>query len=121
HGPIVLSGDDRFVIPVRALDEPYPHRRATLLNPASQLCQIIRALTMIGLQGDADVRPIAELLFHENLAENPQRQVLEGVLLHIDVDEDVPFAGGMKDRAKAPADGFACSFRIDGVELTVEG
>ena len=88
HRPVLLRGDDRLVIPVRALDQPHPDRRAAPLGPARRaLRRSSRGVAQVRLDGDADVGPVAELVLVQDLAEDAQRQVLVGVLLHVDVDE----------------------------------
>ena len=62
-GPAVLGGDDGFEIPIRSFDEPDPDGRAAIGGPIGQILQIVQRAAEIGLNGDADVGPVAEFIF----------------------------------------------------------
>src|SRR5205823_5829683 len=120
HRPTVLGGNDRFIIPIRALDQANPNGSASFVDPSGQLDQVFFTLTMISLNGDADVAPIAKLVLAENRPEDLRRQILVRMLLHIEVDENMPLPGNMKNRTQAIYDSPAGSSRIDRIKLAVE-
>ena len=118
YRPAILRGDHGFVIPVRPLHEADPDRALPFVSrPIQQLLQISRSVLQIGLDGDADVGPVAELWLGEDLAEDAQGRVFEGELLHVEIHERPVFPGQRQDRTQATADDLRCSFRVDWVEL----
>jgi len=60
--PAVLFGDDRFIVPVGALDETHRNRQILAPGPGEQGLQIRIGLLQVGLEGDAEVGIVAELL-----------------------------------------------------------
>ena len=84
--PAVGLGDDRFVVPICPLHQPHPDRRAAAAGPFEQVGRVAFGFRKVGLQDDSDVRKVAELVLHQDVLEDFERQVLVRVLLHVDVD-----------------------------------
>ena len=120
HRPVILSRDDRLVVPIGSLDETNPDRRAAMPRPIEKLAKVVFRVRQVRLNRDADVRPIAELRLFENLAENAQRRILERVLLHVEVDERSSRLSGGEDGTQSPPDDAARSLGVDRIELAVK-
>jgi hypothetical protein len=74
--------------------------------------QILVAVPQIGLQGDADVVPLTEFRFHQNVFEDGQGQILVLVLLHVEVDGYPQFLGPAQQGANVATDSLTAAFGI---------
>jgi hypothetical protein len=87
HGPAPLAGEDRLVVPVGALHEAHDDRAASPSSPRRS-GPAGRARSRAGRPGARSRRPAsAELVLGEDRAEERERQVLQAVALHVEVDE----------------------------------
>ena len=98
-GPAFGPADHGLRVPIRALHQPHRDRTPTPARPLDQVGEIAVRVLEVGLQDDAGLH-ILELRLVEQLAEELQRQVLDVVVLHVEIDERV-LARPPKDRAQA--------------------
>ena len=91
HGPVALPGEDGLGVPVGALHEADGEGAAARAGPGDQRAEVPLAVAEVGLEGDADRRALAELGFFADRAEKGQREVLQLVALHVEVDEGPDF------------------------------
>ena len=91
--PAVLSGFDFLVVPIGALHQPHGEPRPASAAPIDQIDKVVLGIAEIGLNDDAGVRPIPELLFAEQCFEKLDRCVLVGVTLHVEVHKRAQLAG----------------------------
>ena len=119
-GPALLGGDHGLVVPVGSLDEPHPNRRAATASPVGEGVQVVFRRAEIRLDRDADIGPVAELVFVEQFAEDAERQVLVRVLLHVEVDEHGMLPGEPEDRSQPLLHDRHGAVGVDRIELAVK-
>ncbi len=117
YRPALLCRQYGFKVPVSPLHQSNPDGRPSLLSPFEKIPQILLRIVQISLDCDAGIRPGTKLIFTENLPEDLQSGILEGVLLHIEVDESVALPCRSKNRAQPVPNGCAGSGRVDRIEL----
>ena len=109
-----VVGRHDLVVPVRPLDQPDRHRRTAALDPLAAASEGRASVSgMIRLHDDADIGPVAELGLRQHLANNGVRQVLVGVLLHVDVDISPQLAGRAQDRPEPRGDAVERRLGVD--------
>ena len=86
YGPPALAVHDRLVVPVGALDQADAHRRPAGLGPGEQVPDVACGVLEVRLQREAGEGIGAKLVFHQELADDPDRQVLPLVVLHVEGD-----------------------------------
>jgi hypothetical protein len=116
-GPSSLAGDDGFIVPIRASDQPDGYGRSSGPCPVDQLAHIAFAIPEVSLDSEAIVGGIAIRGLHQGLLEHLQRQVLDGVVLHVDVDEDSERAGEVENGPQPRLDRLRAGFRGRGLYL----
>ena len=99
--PALLSGEHRLVVPVGALDQADRDRRAAAAGPVDERAQVAFGVAQVGLDDDAGVGEVAELVFVEQLREDGVGQVAVAELLEVEVEEDAAVAGLAEDRPQA--------------------
>ena len=115
-GPAELPGVHDLVVPVRPLDQPDRHRRASALDPRIEVAQVALGLGQVRLGHDSDVGPVAELRLRQDLTKDAERQVLVGVLLHVDVDIRAERAGRTEDRPEPRGDAVERRLGVQRIE-----
>ena len=93
NGPAPLAGERRLEVPVGALHQAHHDRAVRLAGPCDQVAEVALAVTQVGLDGDADGGRLAELVLGEDGLEERERQVLQPIALHVEVDERAVLAG----------------------------
>ena len=87
HRPVVLPRSDDFRVPIGPFDQPHRDLLPVLASPGNEVRHVAIGVTQIGLHRDAGVRVAVELgLLHQAAVER-QRQALEGLVLHVEIDE----------------------------------
>ena len=120
HGPAGSLGVHGLEVPVGALHQPDPDRRAAVAGPRGQRLEVAERLAEIALHDHPTMRPVAKLLLHGDLFEDGQREVLRGMALHVDVDLRVIVAGQPPERSQPRQHALSGAKRVDGVKLAVE-
>ena len=120
HRPAGRAGVDRFRIPIRALHEPDPHGRAPLPRPRRQILEVAGRLAQIRLHDDPAIRPVTKLLFGRELLEDREREVLRGMVLHVDVHLRSVGAGQPPQRPQPGEHAVGRAAGVERVELAVE-
>ena len=99
--PMPLLRGDCLVIPISSFDQPDGNAAPMLARPMDHRVQIGFAILQIGLHGQAARRRGGELRLGENLFEQTQRQFLERVALHVEIDERAELLGAAKNRPES--------------------
>jgi len=89
--------------------------------PRDDFAQVLLAFTQIRLQGNADRRLLLELRFFQDGSEQRERQVLELVTLHVEVDKGANFDGAAENRTQPELKRGNALFRIGGMDIRREG
>ena len=101
HRPALGSGHDRLRVPVRALHQPDADRLGATGRPGDELREVVARVLQVGLDHDAGV-DVRELGLVEQLAEELEREVLDLVVLHVEVDERVALGREPQQRSQPP-------------------
>ena len=75
--------------------------RVVLAGPSDEVAQIGLAVAQVGLDRDADGGLLGELRFLEDGFEEREREVLQLVALHVEVDKRADLGCAAQDRAEA--------------------
>ena len=101
YGPSALAGEDRLVVPIRAFHEADAERAGVRPRPRDQVAEIAFAIAEVSLQRDADGGLRAKLRFFEDGFEEREREVLQLVALHVEIDERADFGRAAENRPEA--------------------
>src|SRR3990172_10657287 len=89
-----LSGGDGLVVPVSTLDQAYRERSPASPGKNDQILYVVPAVSQVGLDHDAQVWVIAQVVVDDEVGEHGAREIAEGEALQIEVHEDASIAGG---------------------------
>ena len=90
----------RLGVPVRALDQAHGDRDGTERRPGDDAGQVVDRILQVGLDDDAGVQR-GKPGSSSSSREQPQRQVLDVVVLHVEVHERATFGRGGEDRPQS--------------------
>ena len=116
-GPAEPPGGQDLVVPVGPLDQPDRDRRAPRFDPLQQRTQLGLGLRLIGLDHDADIRPVAELGLGKN---PPEKRIGEGavrILFHVNMNIGAQLAGRSKNRPQPAGHTHERGLGMDRVEM----
>jgi hypothetical protein len=116
-GPLALLGDDGLVVPVGALDEADVDHPVVPAGPGDEIAEVGLAIAQVGLHGDADGGFLGELRFLEDGFEQREREVLQLVALHVQVDQGADLGRATEDGAQALLERGDGVFRIGGMDV----
>ena len=117
HGPAHLLGMDQFVVPVGALDQPHTHLTAAAAGPVNQPRGVFRPAAQIGLHGHTG----GKIDGFATALEKGDRQILDGRLLHVEVDRH-PLRGRFtEDRVQGGRKGSQGAFEVDRIGPRAQG
>ena len=119
--PAVLSGHDRLVVPVGSFDQADGYGQFVFPGPGKQVLQIGVGLPQVGLQHDAEVRIMPEFGACAQPPVDLQRDVLEQMVLHIDVEEAAHFNDLPVDHGQTPEDALHRALEIHGIDPGKKG
>ena len=97
-GPTHHLGADDLVVPVSALDQPDGYLSTRTFRPVDQSFGVGGAAAEAGLHRQAGWEGKSLAASFEQL----DGHVLEFVLLHVEVDEDIILGSGLEDRGSTP-------------------
>jgi hypothetical protein len=83
----VLTRFRCLVIPVCAFYQPDGEPRTAPATPLDQISQVAFGVSQIRLNNNPGIRPILELRLGENGFEQFKSRILEGITLHVEIDE----------------------------------
>ena len=93
HRPVALLREDRLVVPVGAFHEAHADGAVIFSRPGHEVPEVALGVAEVGLDRDANGGLVAKLDFLEDGLEERERQVLQLVALHVEVDERADLAG----------------------------
>ena len=88
--------------------------------PLQHRLQVRFGVAQIGLQDDAGIGPVPELRLVHHLAEDTERRLLVGVLLHIDIDEGALGSGLRQDRTQPLLDRASGALHVHRIKMRGE-
>ena len=118
--PTALTVNDRFVVPVGALDEANSEGLPPALGPSDELLHVPLGVPEVGLQRDARIGVGSKFVLQQQPSHNPDRQVLAGIPLHVEGDAHRQARGEPQERAQPSRDGGIASIWIDRIELRIQ-
>ena len=100
HGPVLLLRDNRLIIPVSAFDEPHRDSAPPHPRPVDNLLQIVSTISQIRLQRQPARRRHGKLFLGEDGFEEAQREILQDIAFHVEVDERAKLSCAAEDGTK---------------------
>ena len=101
HRPVALLRKNRLVVPIGAFHEAHADGAGVFPRPRDEVAEVALAVAQVGLQRDADRGLFAKLVFFEDGFEKREREILQLVALHVEVDERADFARAAENRAES--------------------
>ena len=120
HRPAHESGVGRLVVPIGPLHQPDRHRRAPSARPVAEPAGVGLGVLEVRLLDQAEVAARSERVLVRELREDPERQVLQPALLHVDLDVGAVCPRRLPDRPEARLDGAGRTVRVDRIEVGIE-
>ncbi len=120
HRPAALAGNDRFVVPIRAFDEPHGQPALLALCPGEKVFEIFGGIGEIRLDDQPGVVPVSELRLFEDALEEIKRQPFQRVVLHVQIDEHAEFLRASEQRPQPvlqPRNGY---IRVSRMNLRIK-
>ena len=117
HWPAHLLGVDDLVVPVRALDQTHRDLASRALRPFDDSPGIVVTGTQIGLHGETGREIDAFAASHEEF----KGEILERVVLHVEIDQDVSLGRLRQHRGEGFNQSLKGTFKINRIGTGEEG
>ena len=96
---VVANSRGDLRVPVSALDKPNGEARSAPPAPRKEVIEVALGFLQVRLQNNADIGPVGEFVFEQNLFEKVERKIVVLIGFQVDVDEGPGFSRLAQQRA----------------------